>query len=233
LLAHDEWRGEVQQIDKTGRRIMASARATLVRDRGGQPASVLIINTDITEQKELETRFLRAQRLESIGTLASGVAHDLNNILSPILMSAPLLRRSLPAEARNEIVDTIETSASRGAQIIKQVLTLGRGVEGERKPMQLASVVKEIIKMLSETFPKEIFIDSAFPHDLWPVIGDATQLHQVLLNLCVNARDAMPRGGALCLSGRNLELDESYASMLPGVVPGPHVVLEVSAGANV
>jgi two-component system cell cycle sensor histidine kinase/response regulator CckA len=183
---------------------------------------------DITERKKLEQQFLRAQRMESIGTLASGVAHDLNNILTPIMISAPVLRMKIPEESRDKIIDTIEMSAARGAQIVKQVLTFGRGLEGEKHPLQVAMLIQEMEKMIRSTFPKDITVESVVEPHLWLVLGDATQLHQVLLNLCVNARDAMPGGGTLRLSAANLNIDASYASMLPESSPGPHVVLEVS-----
>jgi PAS domain S-box-containing protein len=227
LLKGEEWRGENRHLTKDAKKLIVSSRATLVRDALGEPKSVLVINTDITDQKELEARFLRAQRMESIGTLASGVAHDLNNILSPIMMSVPLLRRDLKPDMRDDIIETIELSANRGAQIVKQVLTFGRGLEGERHPMQLTPVIKEIVKMLFETFPKDVRVETDLTSDLWSVAGDATQLHQVVLNLCVNARDAMPAGGELRLRTRNVVLDGSYASMLPGSTPGPNVLLEV------
>jgi len=183
---------------------------------------------DITERKKLEAQFLRAQRMESIGTLASGVAHDLNNILTPIMMSAPVLRMRISEESRGKIIDTIEMSAARGAQIVKQVLTFGRGLEGEMLPLQVGSVIHEMEQMIQSTFPKNITVECAVEPRLWHVLGDATQLHQVLLNLCVNARDAMPDGGTLRLRAANLDIDASYASMLPESTPGLHVLLEVS-----
>ncbi len=183
---------------------------------------------DITERKKLEAQFLRAQRMESIGTLASGVAHDLNNILTPIMMSAPVLRMNISEESRGNIIDTIEMSAARGAQIVKQVLTFSRGLEGEMLPLQVEAVVSEVEQMIRSTFPKDITVECVIEPHLWLVLGDATQLHQVLLNLCVNARDAMPNGGTLRLSAANLDIDASYASMLPESAPGQHVLLEMS-----
>jgi PAS domain S-box-containing protein len=183
---------------------------------------------DITERKKLEQQFLRAQRMESIGTLASGVAHDLNNILSPIMMSVAVLRMGITDEEREGIIDTIEMSADRGAQIVKQVLTFGRGLDGEKHPLQIEMLIKDIVKIMRGTFPKDIAIETEAGTELWLVLGDATQLHQVLLNLCVNARDAMPGGGRLRLSAANLDIDASYASMLPESVPGPYVLLEVA-----
>jgi PAS domain S-box-containing protein len=228
LLKAGEWRGEHNQVSKTGKKSIVSSSASLVNDANGEPKLALVINIDITEQKEFEARFLRAQRMESIGTLASGVAHDLNNILTPIMMSAPLLRRDLAQEKREHIISSIETCAGRGAQIIKQVLTFGRGLEGDKRPVQAGALVKEVIKIMRETFPKSIGIESSLAPTLWPIIGDSTQIHQVLLNLCVNARDAMPGGGKVRLSAANLEVDANYASMLPEANPGPYVLLEVS-----
>lgn len=227
LLKAGEWDGENQHQAKDGKKLVVSSRTTLVRDSQGQPKAVFVIHTDITEQKELEARFLRAQRMESIGTLASGVAHDLNNILAPILMSAPLLRRDLKPDLRENIISGIELSAERGASIVKQVLAFGRGLEGERQPMQIRTVIKDVVKILSETFPKNVHLETGLPAELWPIVADATQIHQILLNLCVNARDAMPCGGKLQLRASNVELDESYVSMLPGATVGPNVLLEV------
>lgn len=183
---------------------------------------------DITESKKLEQQFLRAQRMESIGTLASGLAHDLNNILTPIMMSVAVLRMRMSDEKRANLFDTIEMSAARGAQIVKQVLTFGRGLEGEKRPLQVEMLVREMEQMIRSTFPKDIAVETVVEPHLWLVLGDATQLHQVLLNLCVNARDAMPHGGRLRLSASNLDIDASYASMLPETTPGPYVLLEVS-----
>jgi PAS domain S-box-containing protein len=228
LLEHEEWRGEIAQRTKGGRCLTVSTRATLVRDAHGTPQSVLLINTDVTEQKELETRFLRAQRMQSIGTLASGIAHDLNNILCPILMTAPMLRRNLPSESQEEIVSNIITSARRGSEIVKQVLAFGRGLRGERRPLAVASVIEESLQIVAETFPKQIEVQRAFPANLWSVVGDATQLQQVVINLCVNARDAMPEGGVLRVTVTNLELSAQDATRLPGATPGPNVLVEVS-----
>lgn len=224
-----EFRGEVHQVAKDGRRLVVSKRANALPGTAGRPGSVLIIQSDITEHRKLENQFLRAQRLESIGTLASGVAHDLNNVLAPILMSAPLLREEkLASDLKQKIIDTIEMSAERGAQIVKQVLTFARGVEGERVLVDPRHLIKEMAEIAQQTFPKTIVITTRYAERVDLVEGDQTQLHQVLLNLAVNARDAMPTGGKLLISAENLEVDAHYAAMTPDAKPGPHVLIAVS-----
>ncbi len=228
LLAKGEWSGQLKHASKDRRDLVLNSRWTLVRNEDGQPTSVLVINTDMTETKKLESQFLRAQRLESIGTLASGIAHDLNNILSPILMSVDILRGDIKDSETRKVLSIIESSAERGAGIVKQVLTFARGVEGERVLLQPKHLVSELAKIMAQTFPRNIDIQPNFAHDLWTVSGDATQLHQVLLNLCVNARDAMPNGGTLTVCAENVEVDDHFASMNPGAQLGPHVVFRVS-----
>jgi PAS domain S-box-containing protein len=228
LLSAGEFRGELKQVTKDGREVIVDGRATIVRNPDGTPRSVLSINTDITGQKKLETQLLRAQRLESIGTLASGVAHDLNNILTPILICAETLRAGLGEEDRQSALLLIEESARRGAGVVKQVLTFARGIEGERVTINPRHLIEEMIDIARKTFPKSIEIGGRFLEDVRSIEGDPTQLHQVLLNLCVNARDAMPNGGSLTLAAENVDVDENYASMMPGAEIGPYVMLRVS-----
>ena len=228
LLRKGLWSGQLTHKSKEGREVIVNSRWTLVRNERGEPQSVLVIDTDITETKKLESQFLRAQRLESIGTLASGIAHDLNNILSPILMAVSILRRGLTKPEDEKMLNIIEGSAERGAGIVKQVLTFARGAEGERVLLQPKHLVSELSKIMAQTFPRNIDIQTNLPTDLWTVLGDATQLHQVLLNLCVNARDAMPGGGTLTVSAENLDIDAHFASMNPGAQLGWHVALRVA-----
>ncbi len=229
MLAKGEWSGELRQFTRDGREVTVNSRWTLVCDDAGQPTSVLVINTDITEKKRLENQFLRSQRMDSIGTLAGGVAHDLNNILSPIMMSAPLLRMDeLPAEDFDRLLDTIETNAQRGSDIVKQLLAFGRGIEGERVVVQLRHIIKDMGKIARETFPKNITITAEVPDNLWPIMGDPTHTHQVLLNLCITARDAMPNGGTLKVIAENVQLDEHYAAQDTEGKQGPFVSIRVT-----
>jgi PAS domain S-box-containing protein len=227
VIENGKWSGECKHLRKGGGSVIVRSRWTLVRDEAGAPKSILIINTDITEQKRIEEQLLRTQRLESIGTLASGVAHDLNNILAPILMGAAVLRRAAMSKEDGMIVSTIETCAQRGADIVKQVLTFARGADGARLLLQPGHLISEMSKIAQGTFPKAISVQTSYPQSLWPIEGDPTQLHQILLNLCVNARDAMPAGGKLIMSARNFAVDEHYASMTLGANAGPHVLFEV------
>ena len=228
LLEKGDWRGELTQLCKDGRKIIVSARWTLVRDERREPESVLIIHTDVTEQKKLEAQALRSQRLESIGTLAAGVAHDLNNILAPILLVSPLLRANLPDEEKEAYLSLVQQSAERGANLVKQMVTFARGADGERVLMQPSHLIEEVAKIAGQTFPKSITLRSKYPKDLWMIEADPTQLQQVLLNLCVNARDAMPEGGSLRLTSENFVVDEHYASMMAGAHPGPHILFQVT-----
>ena len=189
---------------------------------------VVANSRDITESRLLEEKFLRAQRMEAIGTLASGVAHDLNNILAPMLMVPGLLRQHLPDPHDREILAMLEQSAQRGASIIAQLLTFSRGIEGARVSVQPRHLIKEMIQIMRETFPRNLTIKETLPADLWVVIADATQLHQVLMNLCVNARDAMPEGGKLTLTASNVKLDAEAVKAQAGVEPGPFVVIEIT-----
>jgi len=180
------------------------------------------------ERKALQDQVLRSQRLESVGRLAGGIAHDLNNILAPIVLGAPMLRESLhDAEAR-DMLNAMEISANRGARIIAQLLTFSRGGVGERVTVQLPLIVRDMETIIRETFPKKITVQTTISSDVWKVRADPTQLHQVLMNLCVNARDAMPRGGVLTLALDNLNLDQTMAGKIPGLQPGAFVRLSVT-----
>ncbi|MBW4433421.1 MAG: response regulator [Pelatocladus maniniholoensis HA4357-MV3] len=230
LVESDAWQGELHQITKEGKAIIVASRWTLMRDQDGQPKSILTVNTDITEKKLLESQFLRAQRLESVGTLAGGIAHDLNNILTPILTAAQLLQLKQPNidERSQQMFKTIESNAKRGAALVKQVLHFTRGVEGKRTIVQVGHLCSEIKPIVEETFPKSIEFSTNIPPDLWAVIGDATNLHQVIMNLVVNARDAMPNGGTLSISAENIFIDEQYARMNIDACVGPYIAITVA-----
>jgi len=191
------------------------------------PYAVVTSFADVTHKKQLEAQFLRAQRMESIGTLASGIAHDLNNVLTPILMAVELLQRKLPDEKSQRLLSTLNVNARRGADLIKQVLSFARGLEGKRTTLQMKHLILEITKLIEETFPKNIRVKTEIAPELWPLRGDATQLHQVLVNLCINARDAMPQGGQLRLKAINLVADQDFVHQHLEAKIGPYVVVTV------
>jgi PAS domain S-box-containing protein len=192
----------------------------------GNEPMLLTLFVDVTEQKALEAQLHRTQRLESVGQLTSGIAHDMNNILAPIIMAVPLLRTGLSSSTET-LLSAIEISAQRGAALARQLLSFGRGVEGARNPVNLAAIINEVATFSRQTFPRNISIIGQVPDLLWSAHGDVTQLNQVVLNLCVNARDAMPAGGRLIVSAENIELDEHEAALHPDTKPGRYVMLRV------
>lgn len=228
VLEKGEWVGELRQVTKTGKEIIVESRRTLLRDADGKPAAILNINRDITEKKQIESQLLRAQRMENIGSLAGGIAHDLNNMLGPILVVGHLLRDKLPNPEDRKILDTATASAQRGADMVKQILTFARGVTGEPTVLQVKHLVGELVKLAQDTFPRSIKIKTEIAEGLRPILGDVTQLHQVLLNLCVNARDAMPDGGTLTIDAENIVLDHKRTPSQEQPLSGGYIVLSVS-----
>ncbi|TAF07083.1 MAG: response regulator [Nostocales cyanobacterium] len=228
LIKNSSWEGELEQITKCGKDIIVESRWTLVPAFGNKPQSILFVNTDITQKKEIEQQFLRAQRLESIGTLASGIAHDLNNVLAPILMTAQILDTQIKDERSRRLIPILIANAKRGANLVKQVLSFARGIDGDRTLLQLKHLLIEIQQIIKETFPKNIEVITQITQNLWTVSGDATQLHQVLMNLCVNARDAMPDGGTLKITAENLLVDDNYAQMHIDAQVKPYVIITVN-----
>ncbi len=220
------WMGEMSSRKKDGTAFVTRSRISVLEIAGVR--SFVAVVEDITEKKSMEAQFLRSQRMESVGRLSSGIAHDMNNILTPIFLSAFMLRRELSAEDHEKMLGNIETNAQRGADLIKQLLTFGCDAGGQRQVVQTNRLVSDMMKIMTGTFPKSINMSSRTSDEVWPVLGDATQLHQVLLNLCVNARDAMPLGGALALTTENIRLDENFAAMNVDAAPGPYVLLRVT-----
>jgi two-component system, cell cycle sensor histidine kinase and response regulator CckA len=227
LLREGAWAGELRQQRRDGEPLFVDSSWTLLRDERGRDTAVLTISTDVTAQRRTEQQLLRAQRMESIGTLAGGIAHDLNNVLSPILLAAELLRSQASAPEQATLLDTITSSARRGADLVGQVLSFARGVEGERTRVDLAALLRDVNAIIRDTFPKSIHASVEVPDDLPATIGDSTQIQQVLLNLVVNARDAMPHGGHLSIHASAVDLDEAFLAATPGSRPGRYLVVDV------
>lgn len=213
----------VRPVGGAARVLLASASP--LDDEHGAPLGALMVLRDITLRRQHERLAYRSQRLEALGTLAGGIAHDLNNALAPISMGVELLREQFPTESRT--LDVFASCARRGSEMIRQLLTFARGADGERAPVQFARLVREVDKLIRASFPKNIESVIRCPQGLPQVQGDATQLHQVLLNLSVNARDAMPAGGRLTIELGVREVDEVFASEHVDARPGRFLFLRV------
>jgi len=191
-------------------------------------ARTVQLQQDMAEKKSLEKQFLRAQRMESLGTLAGGVAHDLNNVLAPIILSIQSLGQSATDARSRKILAIIEGSANRGRDIVRQILAFSRGIEGEKACLDLPLLTQELEAIIRQTFPKAIAVKTSVAPDLAGAVGDATQIHQLLLNLCVNARDAMALGGELTLDLRNADVTDAQAKLRLDAKAGSYVVITVS-----
>lgn len=222
------WNGEFHNRKKNGELFWESAAISPIKDATGRITHFLAVKRDITAEKQLQSQFLRAQRMESIGTLASGVAHDLNNVLGPIMMSLAVLRDLTADNPKiGRILDNMQLSVRHGADIVRQVLSFARGAEGDRIELQPKHLLREILEIIQSTFPKSIAVRADLPADMWTIQGDQTQLHQVFMNLCVNARDAMPDGGILSIGAENVEVKEGEFPNAPELKPGPYVRISV------
>ena len=228
IQAGREWHGSFCNRKKNGELFWESASISPVLDDYGKITHFVAVKEDVTERRQLEERLRHAQRLESVGALASGIAHDLNNILAPVLMAPALLKETAATDQDREMLDLIEKSAQRASDVVKQLLAFSRGGGGDRVPVQVHRLAGEVRGIVAETFPRNITLCLVVDPELRPVLGDSTQLHQVLLNLCVNARDAMPDGGTLTLCAENKFVDSGMAQLNPPAKSGPHVLLTVT-----
>jgi PAS domain S-box-containing protein len=216
---------QTEIVTTKGARKWVRVSAEAQRDVHGSITRVQGAFQDITEHKRLEQQYLRAQRMESVGTLASGIAHDLNNVLAPILLSIDLLQQDEHDAERLETLTTIEASAKRGAAMVGRLLSFARGADGRREDVQVPALIRELASIVRDTFPKNITFEHHLSPDVWAVQADATQLHQVLVNLCVNARDAMPEGGQITITAKNIVIEDSYAALNIDARSGPFVTI--------
>jgi PAS domain S-box-containing protein len=231
VLTTGSWQGELIKTTKHGNQVVIESHWTLVRDDDNNPCAVLSVDTDVTEKNLLEKQFLRTQRLESLGTLASGIAHDLNNVLTPIVGAAQLLPHTLPnLDSRNQrLLQMMTDSAKRGSALVKQILTFARGMDGQRTALQIRHLLSEIVSVARQTFPKsiEIILD-VNTNDLWLVLVDATQIHQVLMNLFVNARDAIIADGKIVATAENLVIDSANIHQYLQIPVGSYVLITIT-----
>lgn len=228
VMKDGSWTGEVPHKTKKGQAIVVENRISLVNDSEGHAKSLLFMNSDVTEKRRMEKQFLRTQRMESIGRMAGGIAHDLNNILTPILMAVQIFRDKVTDESLQRIIMMLESNVLRGADLMRKLLMFTKGAEGELRKINLIDAIREVEKIVRSTFPKNIAVVCDVAPQLWPIRGDMTQLHQVLLNLCVNARDAMPAGGQLILETENIVFHEDYIYKDASAKPGNYVALKIA-----
>jgi PAS domain S-box-containing protein len=226
------WHGEIINRRKDGALYTEDMTVTPMINVGGKIEHFIAVKQDVTERKQIEALFLRAQRMESIGSLAGGVAQDLNNVLAPIVMSIEILKAISESPQAMKILESIEVSAKRGADIVRQVLSIARGLECERIEVQPKHLLKDLEKFIKDTFPKNIRLHFSIPDDVWTILGDPTQIHQVLLNLCVNAREAMPNGGSLTIEVENCVLDEPFTALNAQAKPGRYVNISLVDSGN-
>lgn len=222
-----DWNGAICGHTRSGAELILETSVTILRDDTGRATGRLIISSDITERKKLEEKFLRAQRMESIGMLSAGIAHDLNNVLAPIGMAATILRPRLSRPEDFRLLNTLDKCVMRGTGLVRQILGFAHGVSGHTSIVQVKHLMRDIIDVITATFPKSIVLKHYVHGDIFPIQGNPTQIHQILLNLCVNARDAMPAGGTLTLNAENCTIDAAIAEKIPGAQPGNWLVIYV------
>ena len=227
LLATGEWRGDFRLRTKAGETVLVESTWSLVVENDGRPRSILYIDTDVTERKKLETQLLRAQRMESIGTLAGGVAHDLNNVLTPIILSIELLAAKLTSDEDRRLIEKTKASATHGAALVQQLLAFARGGDAKRTRIDPATALADLRPLIRQSLPQAIELVLPANARAWPIQADATQFNQVLINLCINARDAMPHGGRIEIVATNVTVDAALANVNPGAKPGPYVRISV------
>jgi PAS domain S-box-containing protein len=222
------WRGEPVHRNKAGERLLIQASATRIDDENGVPKGTLVIHTDLTEHKRIEAHLLRVQRMQSIGTLAGGIAHDLNNILTPVLMAVDTLRARVREEPLLDLLDMIRSNVERGADIVGQLLTFARGAGGKRSSLEPQTLVRDLERIVHETFPRSIRLELRVARDVARISADPTQVHQVLLNLALNARDAMADGGTLTIAAANVRFDQADVRTYPEARTGQFVEFAVT-----
>ncbi len=228
LYKYAEWNGELENFTKNGTKIIVKSSQTLIYDNNNIPKSILIVNTDITENKLIENQIIHGQRIESLGTLASGIAHDLNNMLTPILMSIHILKLRINEPKSLNLLENIESSTNHCSQLVRQVLSFSGDIQKQLIPVNIQNLMAEIATIINNTFPKSISLNTLVNSNLWIIIGDKTQIHQVIMNLCLNARDSMSNKGGLEIEAENINIDENYAKIHIDARVGPYVIIKIT-----
>lgn len=224
------WQSELTKVRKDGKEVIVASRWTLICDTTRQPKSIVIVDSDITDKKQLEQQFYKTQRLEILGTFVSSITHDLNNVLTPILAISQLLLLKLKNfdGYSQELLKTQELNAKHAAELVKKIPAFVRGTENQNVVIQLKQLLIEIENFVRKAYPKSIDIETNIADDLATIIADATQLRQIFINLVVNARDAMPNGGKLTIAASNVSVNEDFAKMNMGAKPGDYILITIT-----
>ena len=223
-----EWSSEMRIVTNHGGEMNLFTRWILLHAGNGKPESILVLSEDAGELRQLKEDRLRSQRHECVGTLAGGIAHDLNNVLQPISMFLDLLRYRLPDTESREMLDAVEANLRRATELVRQILTFSSGVRTEQRAVDIPELISEVTNFIRSTFPKTIHLQVSVQENIQAVLGNATQIEQVLLNFSVNARDAMRAGGRLRLEASNFTVDERFARLHPQAKRGNYVRITVS-----
>jgi two-component system cell cycle sensor histidine kinase/response regulator CckA len=223
-----EWSGETHITSHHGVEMELFMRWVLLHTAGAKSDLILVFSEDASELRQIEEDRLRSHRHECVGTLAGGIAHDLNNVLQPISMFLDLLRHRLPDAESREMLDAVEANLCRATELVKQILTFSSGVRTERRAVDIPELISEAVNFIRPTFPKTIHLQVSVQENIHAVLGNPTQIEQVLLNFSVNARDAMPEGGRLKLGASNFHVDENFVKLHPQAKSGNYVRITVS-----
>jgi PAS domain S-box-containing protein len=213
---------------KSGSIFPAEVVCAAIRERQGERLGVLAMVRDITDKVEKETLLRQAMRMEAVGQLTGGIAHDFNNLLTVILGNIELLEEKLDKGITASLAREVREAAEKGARLTDRLLTFSRRKRLERRPVVLNELILSMLEMLHRTLGEPIDLSTALRSGLWVAEVDANEVENAILNLAINARDAMPAGGRIVIETRNAIVDEGAASMAPGLKPGDYVVLSVS-----
>jgi PAS domain S-box-containing protein len=226
----EELKGVEEKIQRAnGTFIDVSVSASLVYGQDNKPALARIVMRDITDKKKMEEKLLQVQKIDSIGNLAGGIAHDFNNILTAILGSASIMRRKINNDERwVKYVDLIETTSRRGAAITRQLLTFARKNNPHVHLVDVNTILDQTVRLFEATTPKSIIVKCSLSQEPVIVTGDEGQLQQAILNLCLNARDAMPMGGVLVINCKQCVMNEQFASQFADGKAGEYAMVSVA-----
>jgi len=224
-----QFSGEVTLKRKNGETFPSLLHVSKLKDAAGNHIGYAGFNIDITRRKELELQLFQAQKMENLSALAGGIAHDFNNILGGILSYASFLKsRVKPGDPFYRQIETIESSAIRASDLTQQLLSFSRAGKSNPMPASLNSIINETVRLVESSIGENITIKMSLEPNLFVARLDPTQIEQAILNICINARDAMPDGGELDIKTENVVLDEAFAEAHPGVQPGPHILVAIS-----